>query len=100
MIRSYHRGSPVLIEVEFKKLTPFAADPAYYDPTTKTVTVTDPDSTDVVDAGALTKSAVGKYYHILQTTTGYVAGTYQVSVSSGDGSYTDVTTEAAAFSLV
>lgn len=99
MIKSFNRGSPVLIEIEFKKYVPFD-DPAYYDPNTKTVTVTDPDGTAVVDGGALTKSATGKYYHILQTTTGFVAGNYQVTANSSDGTYSDATSEAVGFTLV
>lgn len=62
------RGSAVLIEVEFKKQTPFGTA-VLFDATNPKVTITDSAGTDKVTDAALTRSALGQYYYVCQTST-------------------------------
>jgi hypothetical protein len=105
-MENFDLGSALLIPVKFKVKTPFgsadgeSSSEAYYDPTSYTITVYDEGGTIKVDGVALTKSATGKYYYIVQTTTDWDAGIYKVTVESGNGSNDDVTTEYKFFRLI
>lgn len=100
MSESYDLGSPVLTEVTFKKQTPHGTL-ALYDPNNyPTITVKDTDGTVKVSAQNLTKSSTGKWYYITQTAVNWMAGEYEVSITSTDGTNTDVTAESKSFILV
>lgn len=92
-------GSPVLIEVTFKKATPFG-DSTLYDPSTATITVTDKTDTTKVDAADLVQSSTGKYYYVIQTAITWILGRYTVKIDSTDGTYTDVLIKDKAFYLI
>jgi phosphoribosyl-dephospho-CoA transferase len=96
----FELGSAITIESEFKKHTPFGTDD-YYDPTLPVakITVTDPGGVKKVDAQNMVMSSVGKYYYVIQTATNWTAGVYQVLVTSGDGTNTDVALDTSAFAL-
>ena len=98
-LKTFDRGAVIVIEVEFQQQPPFAAA-AYYDPTTPTITVTDPADTAKVNAAALTKSAIGKWYYLCQTATSWSAGDYDVKINATVGSYTDITISPTAFRLI
>jgi hypothetical protein len=88
----YDKGSSILIEVQFKKWTPFASSATLFNPsTTQTITVIDPSGKKVVNAQALTNSTTGLYYYVIQTTTSWVVGEYNVQITSQDTTYSDVT---------
>lgn len=93
------RGSPVLVEAEFKKHDPFNSTLVYFDPTTATITITSPDGTKVADTQNLTKSATGKWYYIHQTTINSLKGAYNVSVTATLNANSDVTINPSAFAL-
>ena len=95
---TFDKGSSVLIEVEFKKQTPFGTS-SYFDPTSSSITITDPDGTDVVSAAALTSSGVGQYYYICQTLVTWASGGYKVEVTASDGVNSDVTVDPQGFIL-
>lgn len=97
-MQTYDKGSAIIIEVEFKKQTPFGSA-AYFDPSTAKVTVTDPTGTNKVTDASLTQSTTGKYYYICQTETTWAAGIYSVKVTSTDGSASDVTVDYTGFKL-
>lgn len=99
-MREKDLGSAVLIEAEFKKATAFGDD-AYYDPSpAPKVTVTDPEGTEVIAAQDMTQSATGKYYYTVQSTTSWEAGYYDVKVTAGDGTNSDVNNQNNLFKLV
>ena len=94
----YDAGSPILIEVEFKKVTPFD-NYEYYDPDTSSITITDPDDVVKVDEAALTQTDTGKYYYVCQTLEGWAVGIYRVRIDSTSGSYSDVENDYRNFQL-
>ncbi|NOZ68025.1 MAG: hypothetical protein GXP46_01950 [Deferribacteres bacterium] len=96
---TYDRGTPVLIEAEFKRNEPFGG-PAYFDPTSPKVTVTAPDGTVMVDGAAMTKQETGKWYHIFQTDISWEKGPYNVKITCSDGTYNDVTVARGIFRLL
>ena len=96
---TFDRGSVLVLQVEFKKQTPFGTLD-YFDPTVPKITITDPGGTDKVSAADLTKSTVGKYYYLCQTATTWMPGKYKTKVTATDGSYTDVTVDPEAFELI
>jgi hypothetical protein len=97
---TFERGSALVLEAEFKKTTPFVATPAYFDPSPlPKITVTDPQGVAKVSAVDMTKSTTGKYYYICQTATTWAAGKYATTVTSVDGSNSDVGIDADAFEL-
>ena len=98
-MESYDRGSTVLIQVEMKRQAPFGALD-YIDPTSIKATITDPENTARVTDATMTKSDVGKYYYICQTQASWPAGSYQVSITGSDGTYTDITIKRMAFRLI
>lgn len=95
---AYDRGSPILIEVEFKRRTPFGTLD-YFDPTTPKITVTDQYGTVRVNAADLTKSATGKWYYICQTGATWSVGPYRSTVTGTDGTYTETDIEPELFEL-
>ncbi|MBI5238294.1 MAG: hypothetical protein HY887_07730 [Deltaproteobacteria bacterium] len=97
-MKALDRGSAVLIEVEFRKQTPFGTA-ALFDPTAPKVTITDAAGVERVTDAALTRSALGQYYYICQTATGWATGVYAVKVTSSDGGYADVTIGPGEFGL-
>ena len=90
----YDRGSTITVEVYFYKHVAFGSD-TLFDPSTYTITVYQPGETAQVDAASLSKSAVGKYFYYVQTTSSWPRGDYWITINSGDGSYDDVTDEKA-----
>lgn len=97
-METFDRGSAIQVEVEFKQKVPFGVF-TYFDPTTPVITITNPLGTAVVTDQVLTKSAVGKYYYILQTGLAWEAGVYS-GVSHGvAGSYEDTTVNEDLFRL-
>lgn len=95
----HDRGSSVVIPVIFKDNSDPFVDPDYFDPTSPTITIRDPNGTAKVTTQALTKNAVGKYSYTCQTATNWLAGEYEVEVIAVSGSYTDVTIETNGFIL-
>lgn len=92
------RGSAVLLEVEFKRTTPFGTED-YFDPTTPKITVTDPAGTVKTNAADLLRQATGKWYYICQTETTWAVGIYGVKITSSDGTASDVTVDDFGFKL-
>jgi hypothetical protein len=90
----YDRGSAVLLEVEFKKRTPFVGD-ALFDPASSTITITDNLGTVRVSAASLTQSATGQWYYICQSEVTWRTGEYKVVISASDGTNADITSEQA-----
>ena len=68
-------------------------DDTLVDPTSVTVTITDPDGTVVVNAEAMTQSETGIYYYYYRTTTSSTKGNYagEVDVTDGSGELAIVT---------
>jgi len=98
MADAFDKGSAVLVEVEFRKQTPFGtAD--FFDPASPKITITDPGGTDKVVDAALTKDTTGKYHYICQTAVDWQSGKYTGKVTGGDGAYTDVTINKEVFKL-
>ena len=97
-MQSYDRGSAVLVEVEFKKQTPFSSA-TYFDPATAKVTITDPNGINKVTDADLSKSDTGKWYYICQTVTDWVKGIYGLTATATDGINSDVTKESMGFRL-
>jgi hypothetical protein len=98
-MESYDRGSAILVEVEFKEPPPFGTY-TYFDPTSPLITVTDANKTEKVGGQSLTKSAVGKYYYVIQTQVGWIAGVYEVKVTASSSPYSDVTIAPSSFRLI
>ncbi|WKZ32914.1 MAG: hypothetical protein QY316_00475 [Thermodesulfobacteriota bacterium] len=95
------RGSAILIQVEFKRNTPFGAIEYFDPPTLPTIAILDPQNVEKVAETTMTKKdgQVGKYYYICQTAENWLTGEYKAKCKGGDGTYTDVTTEEKAFKL-
>jgi len=70
-----------IIEVEVKDNAGNYVDPI----TSITITITDPDGTEVVSGAAMSKSAVGQYYYDYTIPSGAVKGCYLVKVTVTDG---------------
>ena len=88
IIPTFDKGTTVLIEIEFKKQTPFGAL-TYFDPVSPTVDVIDPYGTTVVNGDALTQSDTGKWYYLCQTTeASWPSGKYTVKTDPTDSLYT------------
>lgn len=98
-IERFDRGSAVIQEVEFKEDSAFGT-PAYFDPDSPVITVTDPAGTYKVLNAALIKSDTGKWYYLCQTGVDWITGVYSVKVSASNGSYSDVTINRTSFRLV
>lgn len=99
-MNTYNLGSGVTIEVEFKKHTPFVTTDVYFDPDVAKIVVIDPTGSEVLASINLTKSETGKYFHILQTTTIWPVGIYQVKINSEDtNGNTDITINERTFRL-
>jgi len=96
----HDRGSAIIIPCLFKDNSDPFIDPVFFDPTSPTITVRDPEGTAKVSAQALTKKAVGKYSYIIQTATTWLAGEYEVEVNAASGSYTDKTIKSNGFILL
>lgn len=98
---TFDKGSSVLIEVEFKRNLPFGGS-EYYDPPTPLITVQDSNGNDVLGQvnQALTQSTIGKYYYVAQTAVSWASGFYQVKVTAGDGTHTDITTQPRSFEVL
>lgn len=96
------RGSAILIQVEFKRNTPFGSA-EYFDPTAPapTIVILDPKNEEKVTETAMTKKdgQVGKYFYICQTAENWLTGEYKAKCKGGDGTYTDITIEEKAFKL-
>ena len=88
-IQSFNKGDTVLIEVEFKKQTPFGSL-SYFDPTAPTIDITAPNGTTQVTAAVLVKTDVGKWYYLCQTLTSWMGGHYNIKSPSTDGTYNGV----------
>jgi len=58
-----------------------------------TITVTNPSTTEVASAAAMTKDADGVYSYILQTVSTWTEGDYIITVKVYQGTYTAVTQE-------
>ncbi|MDI6761227.1 MAG: hypothetical protein QMD05_10420 [Candidatus Brocadiaceae bacterium] len=84
----YERGELVAVETTFEKASAFGS-PAYYNPTTYKIDITDPDGTKVVNNQDLVNSATGKYYYYWQSNTTSIKGVYDVAVRTFDGTYND-----------
>ena len=93
------RGSTVTIEIEFKKRTPFGTTWDYFDPTSPKVTVYNPGGEAVATDAVPTKSAVGKYYYIVQTLVAWMPGKYSTKVTGTDGAYSEVDASPEVFEL-
>lgn len=89
-MQTHDKGSAIIIEVEFKKQTPFGTA-AYFDPTTPKITIKDSTGMAVITDANLTKSAVGKWYYICQTLSTWNAGAYTAVVTATDGTWNDIT---------
>jgi len=100
-MKKYDRGSSFYILVEFKEYIPFE-DSDYVDPSAATITITDPDDTDVVDGANIlpNKSATGKYYYLVESLTTWITGDYKVTIESTEDSVDDVTVSNPEFQLV
>lgn len=85
-IPSFNKGDTVLIEVEYKKQTPFGSL-AYFDPTSPTIDIVAPNGTIQVDDAVMTQSATGKYYYLCQTLTTWMGGHYRIDAPSTDGTH-------------
>ena len=95
------RGGAVLIEYEFRKRSPHASL-EYYDPSSATVTVTDPTSTEVVASqvmSATNASSAGLFHVIVQTSTSWEKGKYETKAIAFDGTVIDYSVEPRVFEL-
>jgi len=99
MPATYDRGTPVLIEGEFKRNEPFSGV-VYFDPTLPKVTVTAPDGSVMIDGVDMTKQDTGKLYAVFQTSEAWEKGAYNVKITCSDGTYTDITIARSIFKLV
>lgn len=95
----YDRGSAIIIEVEFKKSTPFGGE-TYFDPISPTITIYQQGKTPKVEDASLTQSAVGKYFYIVQTEEDWDSGAYLTRIDAADATYSDVTIQRPAFELI
>lgn len=93
------KGSVVMIEVEFKKAIPFAAD-EYFDPTTPKITIKDSLGTVKISEQLLVKASIGKWYAICQTQTSWKEGSYSAIVVAVDGTYTGIDVDPKSFELI
>jgi len=95
------RGGAVLVEVEFRKRSPHASL-EFYDPTSATVTVTNPTSTIVITSqvmSATNASSTGLFHAIIQTSTSWTLGMYETKVIAFDGTVQDYGVEPRIFEL-
>lgn len=94
------RGSAILIQVEFKKQTPYGTLD-YFDPAAPKISVMDPSGTPRITEAALTKkdTLVGRYFYICQTGVDWPTGKYSTKSTGGDGTYSDVTVNSETFKL-
>jgi hypothetical protein len=97
--KTYDRGSPIVIEVEVYVYTPFE-DETLTDPDTIVVSVGQSNKSKEVVEQAMTKYTTGKYYYIVQTTSSWEVGTYNVEVKATSGSYSDTEVAYNLFTLV
>lgn len=81
------RGAAVRIVVYIYSRTIFAAD-VLADPSVGvTITIKDPDDTELVTDASMTKQTVGKYYYDWQTTTALDEGIHTFEITADDTSY-------------
>lgn len=90
-IREYDRGSAIVVEVEFKEYDTSTQTYSYFDPTTPTITITEPCGEVKFDQKALVKDFVGKYHYVVQTAADWKTGVYLGTVESAGATYTDIT---------
>ncbi len=96
----HDKGSAILLEVEYKKQTPYGTLD-YFDPSpVPKISVIDPLGQEVVTPANLVQSTTGRYYYVIQSSTAWEAGTYSCKTTGGDGTNSDVTINRAAFELV
>ena len=96
--KSYDRGSPIIIEVEVYSYAPFGLE-AKIDPDTIVVSVGQSNQAKKVVEQAMTKFATGEYYYIVQTTTSWETGPYNVEVKVTSGAYSDTEVATNIFTL-
>jgi hypothetical protein len=89
---NYDRGSIPILRATVKKAVKFG-EGALFDPTTVTVTVTDPSGVKKVTTATMTKDTTGKYYYYLQTAKDWESGLYKVDVDITDSGDADVTVD-------
>ena len=102
MALNVDRGDTVAIEVEFKKLAPHASL-SFFAPNNPTYSITDVASTVVASTVALSltnANSTGLYHAIVQTSTEWVKGLYEVKVRASDGTFNSVEIEPREFELV
>jgi len=97
-MRTFDRGSAVIIEVEIKKRVPYG-ELAYSDPDSFEITITDSAGTIKVDGATLIKSVTGKYYYICQTAVNWARGVYIAATTVTEGTNNDVTVNEDLFRL-
>jgi len=88
MIKQFHKGTVIKIEVEVMRESPFATA-SYYDPT-KGVSISISElktEAKKVDAASMTKEAVGKYYYFWQTRETDNPGRYSIEIIADDTAY-------------
>lgn len=87
----YDRGELILFEAAFRKKVLHVDSYTYFDPTTPTLTVTDPSSL-VVYTAPLSKSTTGSaglYNCVVPSSTGWPVGLYTTKVTAYDGTSLD-----------
>lgn len=99
MTKTYDKGSAVLMEVEFKRRSPFGSD-LLFNPTSASITITDEQGSKKIDAAAFTGSAgTGQMYYICQTALDWASGAYAVTIHATDDLNSDIAKMERAFQL-
>ena len=83
----FDRGGAIQVEVEFRKRAPHASL-EFYNPSSATLTVTDPSSTVVIASqvvSATNASSAGLFNAIIQTSTSWEVGMYETQIIAYDG---------------
>ena len=99
-MKTYDAGSAIILEVKTEEHIPHEDIDELFDPITIKVTITDPDNTVVVNNQSMTKSSIGKYYYIIQSTVVWIKGRYKVQINAATISNADVTVGKQEFQLV
>ena len=89
--RPIDRGGSILFEVEFRKRAPHGSLD-YYNPSSATLTVTDPNSSAVVTTQVLSAtnaSSAGLFHAVVQTSNSWALGMYETEVIAFDGAIRD-----------
>jgi hypothetical protein len=84
--KSFQRAETVICSITIKNAAATLVDPA----TSIKIDITNPVSTSVVTAAAMTKDSVGAYHYDYQPAVDAVLGIYKVKYTAVDGTRTTI----------